>query len=37
MTQPGEREWATITEYISMTGRVLPLWAIFKAKMQQQA
>ena len=36
MTQPGDREWATLTECISMTGRVLPLWVIFKAKMQQQ-
>jgi hypothetical protein len=37
MTQPGDREWSTLTECISMTGRVLPPWIIFKAKMMQKA
>ena len=34
-TQPGNREWVTLTECISMNGRVLPPWIIFKAKTLQ--
>ena len=37
MTQPGDQEWATLTECISMSGQVLPAWIIFKAKLMQRA
>lgn len=37
MTQWGNREWVTLIECVSMNGRVLKPWVIFKAKQQQKA
>jgi hypothetical protein len=32
-TQAGNREWVTSTEYVSLIGRKLLSWTIFKAKI----
>ncbi len=37
MTQCGNREWVSLIECISMDGRVLKPWIIFKGKLQQKA
>jgi len=37
MTQCGNREWVSLIECISMDGRVLKPWIIFKGKVQQKA
>ena len=37
MTQDGNREWVSLLECISMTGRSLRSWVIFKAVLQQKA
>jgi hypothetical protein len=34
--QDGNREWATLVECISLKGKVLSPWIIFKAKIQQK-
>ena len=34
MTQPGNREWVSLLECVSMTGQVLRPWIIFKGKQQ---
>jgi hypothetical protein len=34
-TQDGNREWATLVEYISLKAKVLSPWIIFKGKVQQ--
>ena len=37
VTQPGNREWVSLIECISMDGRRLSPWVIFKAKQLQRA
>ena len=37
MTQPGDREWVSLIETISIDGRVLPPWIIFKGKLYQKS
>src|SRR5450432_953245 len=37
MTQDGSREWVTLIECVSLGGKVLNLWIIFKGKQQQKA
>ncbi len=37
MTQCGNREWVSLIECVSMDGRVLRPWIIFKAVLQQKA
>ena len=37
VTQPGNREWVSLIECISMDGRLLTPWIIFKAKQLQKA
>ena len=37
MTQCGNREWVSLLECISMTGKVLRSWVIFKAVLHQKA
>jgi len=37
MTHCGNREWTTLIETISLTGRSLRPWIIFKAQLQQKA
>jgi len=37
MTQPGNREWASLIECISLDGRKTNPWMIFKAKQHQRA
>ena len=34
--QDESREWSTLIECISMCGRLLPPWIIFKGKRQQK-
>jgi hypothetical protein len=34
--QDKNREWCTVFEYISLKGKVLSLWIIFKAKLQKK-
>jgi hypothetical protein len=36
IVQDGNREWYMIIECISLTGKVLSPWIIFKAKLQKQ-
>lgn len=36
ITQPGNREWVSLIECVSLDGRVLPPYIIFKAKQYQQ-
>jgi hypothetical protein len=35
-TQDGNRELCTVLEYISLKGKVLSPWIIFKAKLQKK-
>ena len=37
MTQPGNREWVSLIECISLDGRRIRPWVIFKAKQHQKA
>jgi hypothetical protein len=37
MTQCGNREWVSLIECISTSGRLLPPWIIFKGKQHQKA
>jgi len=37
MTQPGNREWVSLIECISLDGRRIRPWVIFKAKQDQKA
>ena len=37
MTQCGNRDWVSLIECVSMDGRVLKPWIIFKAKLKQKA
>jgi len=37
MTQYGNREWVSLIKCISMDGRYLPPWIIFKGKLIQKA
>lgn len=37
MTQCGNREWVSLIECVSMSGRLLKPWVIFKAKQKQKA
>ena len=37
MTQPGNREWVSLLECVSLTGKSLPLWMIFKGKQLMKA
>ncbi len=37
MTQCGNREWVSLIECVSIDGRVLKPWVIFKGKLQQKA
>ena len=37
MTQSGNREWVSLIECVSMTGKLLPLWIIFKGKQLLKA
>ena|SRR5450432_2549436 len=37
MVEPGNKEWVSLIECVSMTGELLPLWVIFKAKKQNLA
>ena len=37
MTQPGNREWVSLIECVSLNGRKLKLWIIFKGKLQMTA
>jgi hypothetical protein len=37
MTQPGNREWVSLIECISLDGRLTRPWVIFKAKQHQKA
>lgn len=34
--QDGSREWTTFIERVSLTGRLLGPWVIFKGKVQQK-
>ena len=37
MTQCGNREWVSLIECVSLHGRLLPSWVIFKGKVHQKA
>ena len=37
MTQPGNREWVSLIECISLDGCWIRLWVIFKVKQYQKA
>ena len=37
MTQPGDRDWVSLIETISLDGLALPPWIIFKGKLYQKS
>ena len=37
MTQPGDRDWVSLIETVSMDGRALPPWIILKGKLYQKS